>query len=53
MRTAYAAIVVGALALLAGCSDADIASRNLSQAADQFEINRRVLALLEQVADLE
>ncbi len=29
---------------LAGCSrDADIASRNLSIAADQFEINRRVV----------
>lgn len=30
--------------LLAGCdSDANIASRNLSQAADMFEINRRVV----------
>jgi hypothetical protein len=30
--------------MLAGCSsDADIASRNLSQAADQFEINRRIV----------
>jgi hypothetical protein len=29
---------------LAGCaSDADVASRNLSQAADQFEINRRIV----------
>ncbi len=29
---------------LAGCgSDADIASRNLSQAADQFEITRRIV----------
>lgn len=26
-----------------GCSDADIASSNLSRAADQFEINRRVV----------
>lgn len=26
-----------------GCTDADIASRNLSQAADQFEIQRRVV----------
>lgn len=26
-----------------GCSDADVASYNLSQAADQFEINRRVV----------
>lgn len=29
---------------LAGCSnDADVASRNLSQAADNFEINRRIV----------
>ncbi|MGB3835913.1 hypothetical protein [Castellaniella sp.] len=27
---------------LAGCNDADIASSNLSKAADNFEINRRV-----------
>jgi hypothetical protein len=37
--------VVAALAALslAGCSDADMASSNLSRAADQFEINRRVV----------
>lgn len=34
--------VVAALAL-AGCSDADTASYNLSRAADQFEISRRVV----------
>lgn len=28
---------------LAGCTDADVASRNLSKAADMFEINRRVV----------
>lgn len=27
----------------AGCTDADIASQNLSKAADQFEINRRIV----------
>lgn len=33
-----------ALVLLgAGCSDADVASHNLSVAADQFEINRRIV----------
>lgn len=33
-----------ALFLIAGCStDADIASHNLSKAAEQFEINRRVV----------
>jgi hypothetical protein len=31
------------LAGLTACSDADVASRNLSQAADQFEINRRIV----------
>lgn len=31
------------VAILAGCSDADIASRNLSKAADMFEINRRIV----------
>jgi hypothetical protein len=29
--------------VLWGCSDADVASRNLSQAADQFEVSRRVV----------
>lgn len=28
---------------LAACSDADVASRNLSKAADQFEVNRRIV----------
>jgi hypothetical protein len=37
------AIVGTALVALAGCSDADIASANLSKAADQFEIARRVV----------
>jgi hypothetical protein len=37
------AVLLTAL-LAAGCStDADVASRNLSKAADQFEINRRVI----------
>lgn len=31
------------LAVLAGCNDADVASRNLSQAADNFQIERRVV----------
>ena len=29
--------------VLTGCTDADVASNNLSKAADQFEINRRVV----------
>jgi hypothetical protein len=35
--------VVGLALGLAACSDADVASRNLSQAADNFEINRRIV----------
>lgn len=41
MRLIFAVL---AAAALAGCErDADVASRNLSQAADMFEINRRVI----------
>lgn len=29
--------------LLTACNDADIASRNLSKAADMFEVNRRII----------
>lgn len=31
------------LSIIAGCTDADVASRNLSKAADMFEVNRRVV----------
>lgn len=41
MKTTIAALIA-ALAL-AACSDANVASRNLSVAADNFEINRRVV----------
>lgn len=38
------AITILTAALLAGCdTDANVASRNLSKAADMFEINRRVI----------
>lgn len=37
-------IAIGVTAALAGCStDADVASRNISKAADQFEIDRRIV----------
>jgi len=36
-------VIVAAIAVLAGCSDADVASNNLSKAADNFEIQRRVV----------
>lgn len=43
-RKKSTAALLGLLALgAAGCSDADVASRNLSKAADQFEIARRIV----------
>jgi len=36
-------LVGAALLVLAGCSEADVASQNLSFAADQFEITRRIV----------
>lgn len=37
-------VAVGFLAMLSACApDADVASRNLSKAADMFEIDRRVV----------
>jgi hypothetical protein len=35
--------VAFAALILAGCNDADIASRNLSVAADNFEVSRRIV----------
>ena len=36
-------LVALATTVLAACSDADVASSNLSKAADQFEITRRIV----------
>lgn len=36
-------LLAGVAAGMAGCTDADIASSNLSKAADNFEIQRRVV----------
>lgn len=36
-------LAIACLSALAGCTDADIASQNLSRAADNFEITRRVV----------
>jgi hypothetical protein len=41
MKKALFAII--GMSFLASCSDADIASQNISKAADMFEINRRVV----------
>ena len=39
-----ASVIVAATAVLSGCEDdAQIASRNVSKAADNFEVNRRIV----------
>lgn len=44
LNSIWAALAVALLATLTGCdSDANIASSNLSKAADMFEINRRIV----------
>ena len=40
---AIALAFLGGTAFLAGCDDARVASRNLSKAADNFEVSRRVV----------
>lgn len=42
-KTIMIAAGIGALALLAGCTDADTVSHNISKAADQFEVQRRIV----------
>lgn len=42
-RIAMIGVVMGMAATLAACNDADVASRNLSTAADNFQIERRVV----------
>lgn len=39
----FSILVLGLLTFLSGCSDADLASSNLSKAADNFDINRRIV----------
>ena len=43
MNITKSAIIAGTMAALVGCTDADVASRNLSKAADMFEVTRRVV----------
>lgn len=43
MRKTIAALSLAAILFVAGCSDAEVASENLSKAADNFEIVRRVV----------
>lgn len=43
-KIATASAVVGSLIALTGCSsDSDVVSQNLSKAADNFEVNRRIV----------
>jgi hypothetical protein len=35
--------MLAAVCVIAGCSDADVASSNLSKAADNFEVTRRIV----------
>ena len=42
-KYARATMAAAGLVIVAGCTDAQIASQNLSKAADQFEIDRRVI----------
>jgi len=43
IKTLITSAALAATVLITGCSDADIASRNLSKAADQFEVVRRIV----------
>lgn len=43
MKSILIGAALAVLAILAGCNEADIASRNLSTEADRFNINRRVI----------
>ena len=43
MKKAITALGLGAMLLITGCTDAEVASQNLSKAADQFEIDRRIV----------
>jgi hypothetical protein len=42
MKKILIALLLAAV-LLVGCSDADVASQNISTAADNFEVNRRIV----------
>lgn len=41
--TPIIAVLLLATGILAGCSDAKVASKNLTAAADNFELNRRIV----------
>lgn len=43
MKKFFGLIALAMIGFLAGCSDADVASNNLSKAADNFEVPRRIV----------
>lgn len=43
MKKLKIGILLGFAAILSGCDDAEVVSYNLSKAADNFEINRRIV----------
>ena len=43
MKKLILTTTLAAIAALTGCSDADVASANMSKAADNFEVSRRVV----------
>ena len=43
MKKLFLVLTLSIVLFLTGCSDANVASRNLSRAADQFEVNRRIV----------
>jgi hypothetical protein len=43
MKKVLIAVFLALAVLLSSCSDADVASRNLSVAADSFEVTRRIV----------
>jgi hypothetical protein len=45
VRWTTVALLLGAVMLVVGCTDAERASRNLSTAADQFEVQRLIVGI--------
>jgi len=43
MRKTLLILALASTAALTACNDADVASRNISKAADNFEVNRRIV----------
>lgn len=42
-RLITAVLAIAAASIFMSCTDADVASRNLSKAADQFQVHRRIV----------